>query len=39
MTVDPGTGLVSQVIERGPAAGFMRFCELARGWVTVPVGE
>jgi hypothetical protein len=37
MTMCPGTGLLSQMIERGRWAGSCRRSELARGLVTLPV--
>jgi hypothetical protein len=37
MTICPGTGLLSQMIERGLVAGSCRVGELARGVVTLPV--
>ena len=36
MTMCPGTGLLSQMIERGLAAGSCRMGERARGLVTLP---
>jgi hypothetical protein len=36
MTMFPGTGLLSQMIERGAGAGSCRESELARGLVTLP---
>ncbi len=37
MTVCSGTGLLSQMIERGRAAGSCRWSERARGLVTLAV--
>ncbi len=37
MTMCSGTGLLSQMIERGRLAGSCRVSELARGLVTLPV--
>ena len=37
MTMCPGTGLLSQKIERGAGAGSCRKSELTRGLVTLPV--
>ena len=37
MTMCPGTGLLSQMIERGAGAGSCRKSELTRGLVTLPV--
>ena len=37
MTMCPGTGLLSQMIERGAGAGSCRKSELIRGLVTLPV--
>jgi hypothetical protein len=37
MTMCPGTGLLSQMIERGLVAGSCRMGERARGLVTLPV--
>jgi hypothetical protein len=37
MTMCPGTGLLSQMIERGAGAGSCRKSELTRGLVILPV--
>ena len=37
MTMCPGTGLLSQMIERGRVAGSCRMGERARSLVTLPV--
>jgi hypothetical protein len=37
MTMCPGTGLLSQMIERGAGAGSCRKSELTRGLATLPV--
>ena len=39
MTMCPGTGLLSQMIELGVVAGSCRMGERARGLVTLPVCE